>query len=204
MWREGAAQVADLERMRHVTPVREALLELSRLAQHAAEVLPEVVADAGKLCAAQLRGGHKILACGNGGSAADAQHFVGELIGRMGMERAALPAISLCVDPAVVTCIGNDYGYARLFARQVEGLGQPGDVLVALSTSGQSENVLAALEVAQAKGLKTIALVGGRDNPRLNACDVVLRVPSPHTARVQEIHTAALHALCDVVERTLF
>ncbi len=204
MWREGAAQVADRERLRHAAPVRDALLELARLAEHSAEVLPPRIAQAGALCAEHIRAGGKILACGNGGSAADAQHFVGELIGRMGLERAALPALSLCVDPAVVTCIANDYGYDRLFARQVEGLGRPGDVLVALSTSGRSPNVLDALDVARARGLVTIALVGARPNPRLEACDVLIDVPSTQTARVQEIHTAALHAICDVVERTLF
>ncbi|MEC7523703.1 MAG: SIS domain-containing protein [Myxococcota bacterium] len=193
--------VVEREEDAGVTRVRDALMELSRTAAIAAQTLPAQIAEAGAMCATSIRGGGKILACGNGGSAADAQHFVAELIGRMGMERPSLPAVSLTVDPSVVTCIANDYGYEQVFARQVHGLGRPGDVLVGLSTSGTSKNVLAALDAATERGLATIAIVGQSGSP---AADLVLRAPSRHTARVQEIHTAALHAVCDVVEQLLF
>lgn len=193
--------VVEREKDAGVTRVRDALMELSRTAAIAAQTLPAQIAEAGAMCATSIRGGGKILACGNGGSAADAQHFVAELIGRMGMERPSLPAVSLTVDPSVVTCIANDYGYEQVFARQVHGLGRPGDVLVGLSTSGTSKNVLAALDAATERGLATIAIVGQSGSP---AADLVLRAPSRHTARVQEIHTAALHAVCDVVEQLLF
>jgi len=193
--------VVEREEDAGVTRVRDAFMELSRTAAIAAQTLPAQIAEAGAMCATSIRGGGKILACGNGGSAADAQHFVAELIGRMGMERPSLPAVSLTVDPSVVTCIANDYGYEQVFARQVHGLGRPGDVLVGLSTSGTSKNVLAALDAATERGLATIAIVGQSGSP---AADLVLRAPSRHTARVQEIHTAALHAVCDVVEQLLF
>ncbi|MEQ8456425.1 MAG: SIS domain-containing protein [Sandaracinaceae bacterium] len=198
-----AIEREDLEREEDVGVIRarEALLELSRTAALAAQTLPTQIAEAGAVCAESIRGGGKILACGNGGSAADAQHFVAELIGRMGMERAALPAVSLTVDPSVITCIANDYGYEEVFARQVRGLGRRGDVLVGMSTSGTSKNVLAALDAANELGLTTIAIVGQGGSP---TADLVLRAPSRHTARVQEIHTAALHAICDVAEQLLF
>lgn len=183
---------------------RDALLALCRLAREASIALPDGIARAGALCARSLQSGGTIYACGNGGSAADAQHFVAELIGRMGMERPPLSAVTLSVDPSVVTCIANDYGYDELFARQVHGLGRPGDVLLALSTSGRSENVLRALDAATTTGLYTVALVGDSGDARLAECDVLLRVPSDHTGRVQEIHTAALHGICEVVEARLF
>ncbi|MGE0791457.1 MAG: SIS domain-containing protein [Sandaracinaceae bacterium] len=179
-------------------------MELSRLAHYAADTLPETILEAGQRCAAQLSVGKKILVCGNGGSAADAAHFVAELIGRMGMERAPLAAVSLCVDPSVVTCIANDYGYENLFARQVEGLGRAGDVLVAISTSGRSENVGRAIAAARAREMLTVTLIGDPERSSFPESDVVIAVPSKNTARIQEIHTATLHALCDVIERTLF
>lgn len=201
MWRE---LIVEHEAATQVAAVREGLMELSRAAERAARVMPEKIVSAGKRCAVALANGNKILVCGNGGSAADAQHFVAELIGRMGMERAPLAAICLNVDPSVVTCIANDYGYAELFARQVRGLGRPGDVLIGVTTSGRSENVLAALEAGREGGLETIALAG-RSNERLDDCDLVIEVDGAgHTARIQEIHTAALHAVCDVIERALF
>ncbi len=184
--------------------VASGLFELSRLAERLAPRLEmEVLAAVGHL-AACLAGGGKILVCGNGGSAADAQHFVAELVGRMRRERRALPALALSSDPSVVTALGNDYGYERVFARQVEAWGGPGDVLLAISTSGRSRNVLEALAVAQARGLVTLALLGqGGDDPALAACTMQLRVPSPDTQRVQELHGAILHALCDGVEQGL-
>jgi len=150
-----------------------------------------------------LRDGRTVLVCGNGGSAADAQHFAAELVGRFTRERRAWPALALTTDSSALTAIGNDYGFDRVFARQIEAHGQPGDVLIGISTSGGSPNVLAAVETARARGLVTIGLTG-RDGGALGrAVDVHLNVPSPSTARTQEVHITLLHVLCDLVEREL-
>jgi D-sedoheptulose 7-phosphate isomerase len=150
-----------------------------------------------------LLGGRKVLVCGNGGSAADAQHVAAELVGRFTRERRAWPALALTTDTSALTAIGNDYGFERVFARQVEAHGQPGDVLIGISTSGGSPNVLAAVETARARGLATIGLTG-RDGGALGrAVDVHLNVPSPSAARTQEVHITLLHVLCDLVEREL-
>jgi len=205
-WGAGNATelVAERERAQQTIGARAALNALAQLARQSARVLPEKIADAGLLCSASLRQGGKILACGNGGSAADASHFVAELIGRMRLERAPLPAMSLAVDPSVLTCIANDYGYEQLFARQVQGVGRPGDVLLAISTSGKSANVLRALEAAREREMKTIMLAGEGGDAALELADVLIRVPSRDTARVQEIHTVSLHAICEVVEQSTF
>jgi len=181
--------------------VSESLVELSRLAATVADTAAEQIAEAGKLVWDSLSAGGKVLACGNGGSAADAQHFVAELVGRMGRERRALPAVSLSADSSVVTALTNDYGAENLFSRQIEALGQTGDVLLAISTSGHSPNVLRAVEVAHQRGLRTIALLGEDGDPSLSSCDVCIHVPCPNSQRVQELHMAALHAICDLVER---
>ena len=157
----------------------------------------------GAIVADSLSEGGKILACGNGGSAADAQHFVAEFIGHLADERRSLPAITLSVDPSIVTAVSNDYGYENLFARQVEGLGNQGDVLFGMSTSGSSRNVLNAFRVARGKQLRTIALVGETSDTEIEACDVVLRVPSNTTQRIQEIHIVLLHEICSAAERRL-
>jgi D-sedoheptulose 7-phosphate isomerase len=147
--------------------------------------------------------GRTVLVCGNGGSAADAQHFAAELVGRFTRERRAWPALALTTDTSALTAVGNDYGFDRVFARQVEAHGQPGDVLIGISTSGGSPNVLAAVETAKARGLVTIGLTG-RDGGALGrAVDVHLNVPSPSTARTQEVHITLLHVLCDLVEQEL-
>jgi D-sedoheptulose 7-phosphate isomerase len=152
---------------------------------------------------AALRAGRKVLVCGNGGSAADAQHFAAELVGRFTRERRAWPALALTTDTSALTAIGNDYGFDRVFARQVEAHGRPGDVLVGISTSGGSPNVLAAVETARARGLVTIGLTG-RDGGALGrAVNVHLNVPSQSTARIQEVHITLLHVLCDLVEQEL-
>ena len=187
----------------HRGRVYESFMDLSRLAVTVAEVMEARIEESAKLITACLLAGKKVLACGNGGSAADAQHFVAELVGRMGRERRSLPAISLSADPSVVTALGNDYGYERVFARQVEGLGQPGDVLLAISTSGRSPNVLRAIETARRCGLQTVSLVGEGGDSLLANCDVCVHIPSRNTQRVQEIHTAVLHAICDHVEEQL-
>ena len=155
------------------------------------------------LVADALRAGHKVLFCGNGGSAADATHLAAELIGRYKLERSPLPALSLTDNASSMSAIGNDYGYDATFARQVRGLGHRGDVLVALSTSGGSSNVLAAVETARECGLSTVGFTGS--GGRLHELtDLCLRVPSADTARVQEAHMLVGHTVCELVERALF
>lgn len=151
-----------------------------------------------------LYAGNKIILAGNGGSAADAQHFAGEIVGRFLMDRKALPAISLCVDPSVMTCIGNDYGYEAVFERQLSGLGNAGDVLVAISTSGNSENLIRAVETAKQKGIQTVGLLGKTGGKLKELCDYALVVPSNETPRIQEIHTFSVHLLCEYIEKRIF
>lgn len=161
-------------------------------------------AAAAEAMVAALRGGGRILACGNGGSAADAQHFAAELVGRFERERAAMAAIALTTDTSILTAIANDYDYSRVFARQVEALGRPGDVLLGISTSGGSASVLAAFEAAAAAGMTTVALTG-RDGGRVGAAaDIHVNVPAASTARVQEVHRTLLHAVCALIERELY
>jgi len=162
--------------------------------------------DAGALAgivdevARALAGGGKVLACGNGGSAADSQHFAAELVGRFTKERRALPALALTTDTSILTAVSNDYGYERVFARQVEALGRPGDVLVGISTSGRSKNVLAAFAAAKERQMTTVALTGSDGGPIGAAADLHLNVPSPSAARVQEVHRTVLHVICELVE----
>jgi len=148
-----------------------------------------------------LKAGGKVLTCGNGGSATDACHLAEELVGRYRGERVALPAINLCADTGALTCIANDYGWDRVFSRQVEAYGRPGDVLVGFTTSGASPNVNAALRLAAGMGLRTIAVTGKDGGEALGLADVAIHVPHRNTARIQEIHTLALHAICEAVER---
>ncbi len=150
-----------------------------------------------------LVGGGKVLACGNGGSAAESQHFAAELSGRFRRERKALAALALTVDTSVLTAIGNDYGFDRVFARQVEAVGRQGDVLLAISTSGRSPNVIAAAQTARALGVAVVALTGADAGPLGLEADEVLAVPDGDTARVQEVHLTVLHVLCDEIERAL-
>jgi D-sedoheptulose 7-phosphate isomerase len=150
-----------------------------------------------------LGAGKKLLVFGNGGSAADAQHLSAELVGRFQKERAAMPAIALTTDSSILTSVANDYSFKQVFARQLEALGQPGDVALGISTSGESPNVLAALQVAREKGLKTIALTG-RDGGSVGAAaDIHVNVPDQSTARVQEVHRTILHVMCEVIEESL-
>lgn len=181
---------------------------LAALDEHRAVIerlaaLDAAMARAVDACAQSLAGGGKLLLCGNGGSAADCQHIAAELVGRLQGERRALAAIALTTDSSALTAIANDYGYEQVFARQVEGLGQRGDVLLAISTSGQSPSVLAAVQVARARGLATIALAGKGGGPLAPACDVALVVPSDVTARIQEAHIVIGHALCFGIEQRL-
>jgi phosphoheptose isomerase len=165
--------------------------------------LAPATARAARVLVDCLQGGGKLLACGNGGSAADAQHFTAELLGRYERERDGLPAIALHADTSTLTAVSNDYGYEAVFARQVRALGRPGDVLIAISTSGNSPGVLRAVEAAQEAGLAVVALTGrdgGALAPRLRAPDVEIRVPSAVTARIQEVHILVLHCLCELID----
>ncbi len=151
-----------------------------------------------------LRGGGKLLFAGNGGGAADAQHVAAEFLSRFAMDRNPLPAIALTTDTSVLTAIANDYGYEHVFERQVRGLGKKGDALVAISTSGRSANVLAALKAARTIGMTTIGFSGANSTGMHALCDLFLAVPSTETALIQQIHLAAYHAICGIVERELF
>lgn len=160
------------------------------------------IESAAKLIIDALQTGHRIIACGNGGSAADAQHFVAELVGRYKAERTPLPAIALSSDPSVVTALANDYGYDQVFARQVRALASPGDILLAITTSGTSPNVVNASRVAREIGMICIALTGsGRQTPLAKLADVRIQIPSVETSIVQEMHTFVLHYWCDCIER---
>ncbi len=175
--------------------------------QHARDALAEPIARAGDALVRALADGGKILACGNGGSAGDAMHLASELINRFERDRNALAAVALTGDTPTLTSIANDAGYERVFARQVEALAGTNDVLVAVSTSGQSANVVAAIPPAHARNCRVIALTGKDGGPlaaALGRDDHEIRVPSDSTARIQEIHLLAIHALCDLVDRALF
>jgi D-sedoheptulose 7-phosphate isomerase len=164
---------------------------------------PGPLLDAALAMVEAFRRGNRVLLFGNGGSAADAQHVAAELVGRFVRERPPVPALALSVDTSVLTAIGNDYGFERVFARQIEAHGRSGDVAVAISTSGASANVLAAVVAAAAAGLKTIAFTG-RDGGALGrAVDIHVNVPEQETARIQEVQRTLLHVLCDLVEREL-
>lgn len=155
-------------------------------------------------CVTALRGGRKILFCGNGGSAADAQHWAGELVSRFNYDRPGLAAIALTTDSSILTAIGNDYGYDRVFARQIEALGHAGDVLFAISTSGNSPNVVAGLEAARARGIVSVGFTGRAGGRMLHACDMCIRIPSDSTPRIQEGHEVLGHAICAMIEAAIF
>lgn len=155
------------------------------------------------LCEA-LGNGNKVLVMGNGGSAADAQHFAAEIVGRFKMERRALPAVALTTDTSILTAIGNDYGFNRVFARQVEALAQPGDLVVGISTSGSSGNVKLAMEAATAAGCRTVGLLGRDGGTIAGMADLALVVPSDNTPRIQEGHITIIHIVCDLLEKRLF
>ena len=162
------------------------------------------LAPAIEACAQQMAlvfaAGKKLLICGNGGSAADAQHLASELTGRFERDRPGFPAIALTTDSSALTAIGNDYGFERLFARQIESLATPGDLLIAISTSGQSPNLLAAVAAAKAKGLHTVALSGRDGGPLAKAVDLAITVEASRTSRIQEMHVLILHLLCELLE----
>lgn len=151
-----------------------------------------------------FRTGHKLLIAGNGGSAADAQHIAGEFLSRLNFDRNPLPAIALTTDTSVLTAVGNDYGFEKVFERQVRGLGHAGDVFIAISTSGSSPNILAGLKAARDLGMITIGFTGDRKAAMTTLCDHCLAAPSPETPLIQQIHIVAAHAICGIVERNLF
>ena len=186
---------------------------ISRIGQHfadsaqtkldAIEMLAAPIAEAANAMVACLLGNGKILACGNGGSAADAQHFAAELVGRFEMERQGLAAIALTTDSSIMTAVANDYGYTSVFERQVRALGHPGDVLLAISTSGNSANVIKAIEAAHDNDLRVVALTGkggGQIGQLLREGDIHLCVPADRTARIQETHILTIHCLCDGID----
>ncbi len=193
--------------MDHVNHLKQHFMEGVELRTRMAETMPREIARAGLALAQALKSGHKVLSCGNGGSAADSQHFAAEMVGRFERERPGLPGIALTTDTSALTAIANDYDFDRVFSRQVEALGQAGDFLLAISTSGNSKNVVEAIRSAHAKGLAVIALTGrdgGAMAKMLDPNDFHLNVAHPRTMRVQEIHLLAIHCLCEVVDNVIF
>jgi len=168
------------------------------------EMLAGPISNCARVLIDALQGGHKILVMGNGGSAADAQHFAAEMVGRYLLERKALPVIALTTDTSILTSVGNDYGFDEIFARQVEALASPGDVLIGISTSGHSRNVKRALEVGKAIGTRTIGLLGRDGGEIAPLVELTLTVPGDTTPRIQEAHLLMVHILCDLVEKGLF
>ena len=175
--------------------------------QKAATVLPEAILAGGHVMVQCLLDGGKILSCGNGGSAGDAQHFSSELLNRFERERPSLPAMALTTDSSTLTSIANDYHYNEIFAKQIRALGQPGDVLLAISTSGNSANVIEAMRAAHERNMLIVSMTG-RDGGKMAALmqksDVEIRVPSSSTARIQEVHLLVIHSLCDFIDTQLF
>ncbi|CAL7963235.1 DnaA initiator-associating factor for replication initiation [Gammaproteobacteria bacterium] len=179
-------------------------IELKKISMEA--LAPSILA-ASKMLVQCIKGDHKILSCGNGGSACDAQHFTAELVNRFIIERDNLPAISLTADMAVLTSIANDYAYQEVFAKQVKALGREGDILLAISTSGKSQNVIRAIQEARARKMRIIALMGGDSGAvekLLSDADINICVPSSVTPRIQEVHILIIHCLCALLDRQLF
>lgn len=189
-----------------VARVREHFAESIATKQAAAEQIADSIAAAAQLMSDALLDDAKILSCGNGGSAADSQHFSSELLNRFERERPGLPAMALTTDSSTLTSISNDYAYEEIFSKQVRALGKPEDVLLGISTSGNSENVIRAIAAAHERGMKVIALTG-RDGGRMAGIfgpdDVEIRVPATRTARIQEVHLVVIHCLCDLIDATL-
>lgn len=183
------------------------MLESAEVKRLAAEYLGPLIAAAGEAMVQCLIANNKILACGNGGSAGDAQHFSSEMLNRYERERPSLPAIALTTDTSTLTSIANDYSYAEIFSKQIKGLGQAGDILLAISTSGHSLNVLRAIETAHDRQMTVVAMTGkdgGAIAELLKPGDIEIRVPSDRTARIQEVHLLIIHCLCDMIDQSLF
>ena len=162
------------------------------------------IAEAAVVIISAYKKGKKTLLAGNGGSAADAQHIAGEFVSRFNFDRPALASIALSTDTSILTAIGNDYGFSKLFSRQIEANGIEGDVFIGISTSGNSENILNALKACKEKKITTIGLTGNRDSKMVELCDICIKVPSNHTPRIQESHILIGHILCGIVEKELF
>ena len=171
-------------------------LELKKLAPQLQETV--------MLCLDALKSGHKVMFCGNGGSASQSQHLAAELVGRFKKNRPAMASIALTTDTSILTAVGNDYGFDEIFARQIEGLGKSGDVLIGLSTSGNSPNVIKAFDLAKKMQIKTIAFVSERDGDMVTKADIAFRVPSKVSSHIQEMHLALGHLLCDLIEDSLY
>ena len=166
--------------------------------------LLDMIEKVSSLCIEAYRNGNKILVCGNGGSASDAQHMTGELVGRYKMERAGIPAISLNANTTVLTALGNDYDYDRIFAKQVKALGNPGDILIGISTSCNSANIVEAVCQAAKQGIHTVALTGESGGKLKLLSDYVINVPSSDTPRIQEMHILIIHVICGIIEKELY
>jgi D-sedoheptulose 7-phosphate isomerase len=189
-----------------INRIRQHFADSAQLKFDAVDALAPAVARAAALMTECLLADGKILACGNGGSAADAQHFAAEMVGRFERERPELPAISLVTDTSILTAVANDYSFEQVFAKQVRALGAKGDVLLAISTSGSSGNVIAAINAAREREMRVVALTGkggGRIGEMLGADDSHLCVPHDRTARIQEVHLLMIHCLCDAIDNTL-
>jgi D-sedoheptulose 7-phosphate isomerase len=181
--------------------------ESAELKMKSANLLAQPISQAIELMFNALSNGNKILACGNGGSAGDSQHFAAELVGRFERERFPLPAIALTTDTSIITAVGNDYSFNEIFSKQVQAFGQAGDILLAISTSGNSGNVLAAVEAALEREMRVVALTGkdgGKMAQMLTDADVHINVPHSRTARIQEVHLVAIHSICDGLDVALF
>ncbi|KGF78767.1 phosphoheptose isomerase [Massilia sp. JS1662] len=181
--------------------------ESAELKMKSATLLAQPISQAIELMFNALSNGNKILSCGNGGSAGDSQHFAAELVGRFERERFPLPAIALTTDTSIITAVGNDYSFNEIFSKQVQAFGQAGDILLAISTSGNSGNVLAAVEAALEREMRVVALTGkdgGKIAQLLTDADVHINVPHSRTARIQEVHLVAIHSICDGLDVALF
>ncbi|KQV51737.1 phosphoheptose isomerase [Massilia sp. Root335] len=181
--------------------------ESAELKMKSAALLAQPISQAIELMFNALSNGNKVLACGNGGSAGDAQHFAAELVGRFERERFPLPGIALTTDTSIITAVGNDYSFKEIFSKQVQAFGQAGDILLAISTSGNSANVLAAVEAALEREMRVVAMTGkdgGQLGKMLTDADVHINVPHARTARIQEVHLVAIHSICDGLDVALF
>ncbi len=193
-----------LDRADRAARVRIRLEESGQVKRALAESESDAIARAAEILAEAMAGGGRVLLFGNGGSAADAQHFAAELTGRYELERPGLPALALTANSSDLTALGNDYGFERVFARLIQAQGRPGDVAVAISTSGNSPNINAGVIEARERGLRTVALIGKGGGKLASLVDLAVTVPSDSTARVQEAHIAIIHVICELVEAVLF